>query len=146
MYKELETRLRKTIIREWIIARRMIMVKDLTVTLQDRPGTLADLGETLGKAGINVEGICATTKNNEGVVHILVEDSSGARHALEAKGIKVTAEREVLVKEIKDRPGALGEVARKLANAGVNIEVIYLATKTRLVIGVDNLEKAKSVI
>ncbi len=122
------------------------MVKDLTVILQDRPGTLADMGEILGKAGINIEGICATTKNGEGAIHILVEDSTGARQALKAKGIEVTTEREVLVKEIEDRPGTLGEVARKLANAGINIEVVYLTTKTRLVIGVDNLEKARSAI
>ena len=122
------------------------MVKDLTVVLQDRPGTLADMGEILGKAGINIEGICATTFRGEGAIHILVEDSAGARQALEAKGIEVTAEREVLVKEIEDRPGILGEVARKLANAGVNIELVYLATKTRLIIGVDNLEKARSAI
>ena len=122
------------------------MVKDLTVILQDRPGTLADMGEILEKAGVNIEGICATTKNGEGAIHILVEDSAGARQALKAKGIEVTAEREVLVKEIEDRPGTLGEVARKLANAGVNIEVAYLTTKTRLVIGVDNLEKARSAI
>ena len=122
------------------------MVKDLTVILQDRPGTLADMGEILGKAGINIEGICAATYKGEGAIHILVEDSAGARQALKAKGIEVTAEREVLVKEIEDRPGTLGEVARKLANAGVNIEVAYLTTKTRLVIGVDNLEKARSAI
>ena len=122
------------------------MVKDLTVILQDRPGTLADMGEILGKAGINIEGICATTYKGEGAIHILVEDSAGARQALKGKGIEVTAEREVLVKEIEDRPGTLGEVARKLANAGVNIEVVYLTTKTRLVIGVDNLEKARSAI
>ena len=122
------------------------MVKDLTVILQDRPGTLADMGEILGKAGINIEGICATTYKGEGAIHILVEDSAGARQVLEAKGIEVTAEREVLVKEIEDRPGILGEVARKLANAGVNIELVYLATKTRLIIGVDNLEKARSAI
>ena len=122
------------------------MVKDLTVILQDRPGTIADMGEILGKAGINIEGICATTFRGEGAIHILVEDSAGARQALEAKGIEVTAEREVLVKEIEDRPGILGEVARKLANAGVNIELVYLATKTRLIIGVDNLEKARSAI
>jgi len=122
------------------------MVKDLTVILTDRPGTLADMGEILGKAGINIEGICATTYKGVGAIHILVEDSAGARQALKAKGIEVTAEREVLVKEIEDRPGILGEVARKLANAGVNIELVYLATKTRLIIGVDNLEKARSAI
>ena len=122
------------------------MVKDLTIILQDRPGTLADMGEILGKAGINIEGMCATQCQDKGIIHILVEDSAGARQALKAKGIEVTTEREVLVKEIENRPGTLGEVARKLANAGVNIELVYPATKTRLVIGVDNLEKARSAI
>lgn len=122
------------------------MVKDLTVILQDRPGTLADMGEVLGKAGINIEGMCAIQCQDKGIIHILVEDSVGARQALEAKGIEVTTEREVLVKELENRPGALGEVARKIADAGVNIELLYLTTNTRLVIGVDNLEKARSAI
>ncbi|HEY60532.1 MAG TPA: ACT domain-containing protein [Anaerolineae bacterium] len=122
------------------------MAKDLTVIMEDRPGTLADMGEVLGNAGINIEGMCATTNKGEGVIHILVEDSAGTRKALEAKGVKVSAEREVVVVDIEDRAGALGEIARKLANAGVNVELVYLATKTRLVIGVDDLEKARSAI
>jgi hypothetical protein len=124
----------------------MIMLKDMTVILQDHPGTLADMGETLGKAGINIEGICAATYKGESAIHILIEDSAAARQALKAKGIDVVAERDVLVKQIEDHPGALGEVARKLANAGVNIELVYLTTKTRIVIGVDDLEKARAVI
>ena len=55
-------------------------------------------------------------------------------------------EREVLVVDVDDRAGALGEIARKLSDAGVNIELFYLATTTRLVIGVDDLKKARSVI
>jgi len=122
------------------------MVKDLTVLLESRPGTLADMGETLGKAGVNIEGICGAIYKGESAIHILVEDPAGAREALKAKGIEVTAEREVLVNEIVDRPGALGEVARKLADAGVNIDLIYLTTKTKVVFGVDNLEKARSAL
>ncbi len=122
------------------------MAKDLTVILQDHPGTLADMGEILGKAGINIEGICGTKFQNGASIHILVEDAAAAREALEARGLRVSAEREVLVKEIEDRPGAMGEIARKLADAGVNLEVIYLTTKSRLVIGVNDIEKARTVI
>lgn len=122
------------------------MVKDLTIILEDRPGTLADMGETLGNAGINMEGMCAVTYDGGSAVHILVGDPAGARQALEAKGIKVPAERDVLVMDIDDHPGALGVLARKLANAGVNIELVYLATKTRLVLGVDDLKKAQEAL
>ena len=120
------------------------MAKDLVVVLEDRLGTLADMGEALGNANINIEGICAVTFKGGAAVHILVEDSAAAKKALEEKGIKVSSEREVLVLDIEDRPGALGEIARKLADNDVNIELAYLASKIRLVVGVDNIEKAQS--
>jgi hypothetical protein len=122
------------------------MMKDLTVILEDRPGTLADMGEALGKAGINIEGVSGFPSEGKGVMHVLVEDAAAARRALEEVGIEVGDEREVLVLEIEDRPGALGEVGRRIANAGVNIELVYLATNTRLVIGADDLEKARAVV
>lgn len=119
-------------------------MKDIVVILEDRPGTMADMGEILGAWRINIVGICATTHNGEGMIHLLVEDPAGARKALEASGIKVLAERDVLVLDINDRAGALGEITRKIADAGVNIELVYLAANTRLVVGVDDLEKAKA--
>lgn len=122
------------------------MTKDLTVILLDHPGTLAEMGAVLGEKGINIDGMCAVTSQGEGLIHILVADAAAARQALEAKGIQITAEREVLVREVEDRPGALGQIARKLADAGVNIELVYLAAGTKLVIGVDDLEKAKTAI
>jgi hypothetical protein len=122
------------------------MAKDLTVILEDRPGRLADMGEALGKAGINIEGACGITCEGEGITHILVEDAAAARRVLKGIGIEVGEEREVLVLEIEDRPGALGEIARRLANAGANIEVGYLATNARVVIGVDDLKKARAAV
>jgi len=122
------------------------MAKDLTVILKDRPGTLADLGEALGNAGINMGGMCGFPSEGKAVIHILVEDGAGARRVLENAGLEVSGEREVLVLEVEDRPGAFGDIARKIANAGVNINLAYLATKTRLVIGADNLAKAQSAL
>jgi hypothetical protein len=122
-----------------------IMAKDLTLTLEDRPGTLADMGEVLGKAGINIEGLCGFTSQGKGVIHVLVEDAAAARKALEAAKIHVQEERDALVLNIADRPGEFGRLSRKIANAGVNINLSYLATNTRLVLGVDNLDKALSV-
>ncbi len=120
------------------------MAKDLTVILENRPGTLADLGEALGGAGINLDAFCGFPSEGKGVIHILVEDGSGARSALEAAGLQVEVEREVLLFEAEDRPGMLGETMRKLANAGVNVDLLYKATQTQLVIGADDLEKAKA--
>ena len=122
------------------------MAQDLTVILEDRPGTLADLGEALGKAGINIDGMCGFPSEGKGVIHILVEDATGARSALEGAGIEVGAEREVLVVETDDRPGAFGEIARKIANEGVNFDLVYMATNTRIVVGTNDMEKTRSAL
>ncbi|MFV2045709.1 MAG: ACT domain-containing protein [Anaerolineales bacterium] len=122
------------------------MAKDLTVILEDRPGTLADMGQALGNAGINIDGWCGFPCEGKGVIHILVEDAAGARSALEDGGMQVTREREVFVLDIEDRPGVFGEIARKIADAGVNFDLGYLATNTRLVIGADDLEKAQAAL
>ena len=122
------------------------MAKDLTVILEDRPGTLADMGEALGKAGINIEGCCGFRSEGKGVIHILVEDVVAARRELQQAGLEVRGEREVLVLEVEDRLGALGDVTRRIAKAGVNVDLIYLAANTRLVIGADDLHKARAAV
>jgi hypothetical protein len=104
------------------------------------------VGEALCKAGVNIEGICGMTVEGKGIIHVLVQDAVKARRALEANHIHVSGELEVLGSEIEDRPSVLGIIARRLANAGVNVHLAYLATSTRLVIGVDDLEKARPVI
>ncbi|MDQ7800222.1 MAG: amino acid-binding protein [Armatimonadota bacterium] len=122
------------------------MPKDLQVELLDRPGTLARLGEALGRAGVNIEGFCGVPFQGKGRIHVLVEDAAAARRALEEAGIPVVAERDVLVVDVVDQPGTLGSVARKLADAGVNIDWAYLATRTRLVLAVSDLDRARSVL
>ncbi|MCH8095371.1 MAG: amino acid-binding protein [Chloroflexi bacterium] len=122
------------------------MAKDLTVVLDNRPGTLADLGEALGEAGINLDAMCAFPCEGKGVIHILVEDAGKARSALENAGLTVESERDVLLFEAEDRPGMLGETMRKLADAGVNVDLLYKATQTKLVIGADDLEKAQATL
>ncbi len=122
------------------------MAKDLTVILEDRPGTAADMGEALGKAGVNIEGGCGFPIEGRGVIHILVEDAVAARRALQQAGLEVRDERQVLVLEIEDRPGVMGNISRRIAKAGVNIDLMYLATNNRMVIGVDDIDKARAAI
>jgi hypothetical protein len=76
----------------------------------------------------------------------LVADPTPAFEALQDAGIKIASEQEVIVLDIEDRPGALGEVARKLGDAKVNLTTVYLATNTRLVLGADNLAEAKAAL
>jgi hypothetical protein len=123
-----------------------MMAKDLMVSLEDRPGTLAEMGEKLGKAGVNMGGMCAVADAGKGIIHILVEDSAAARGALEAAGIMVEFERDVLVTDVADNPGELGKIARKIADVGVNIDLVYLTTKGKLVLGVSDIEKAKAAL
>ncbi len=124
-------------------------MRDLTVILKNQPGMLADMGEALGKMGINMEGLCGFPLKGEGIIHILVEDETTARWALEEAGFQVRAVREVLVLDIGHivgKPGTGGKLARKIGDAGVNIDLIYFAENNRIVLGVDNLDKARAAL
>jgi hypothetical protein len=122
-------------------------MKDLTVILEDRPGTLGDLGEATGRAGINIEGVSGTTEGGQGVIHILVDDAHATRAALSDAGVEIRGESDVLVLDVEDRPGTMGEVARRLGNAGVNIELAYTTFGgVRLVLGVDDVDKARAAL
>ncbi len=122
------------------------MAYDLTIQLEDRPGSLADLAETLGNAGINIEGLFGASKHTGDVIHVLVLDAAGARQILDAAGFPVLAEREVMAIPVEDRPGVLGIICRQLHAVDVNIDLIYLATNNRLVLGVDDLEKLRKAL
>jgi hypothetical protein len=125
------------------------MATDLTVVLQDRPGELARVGGATGSAGVNVQGMCAMTGEGRGVIHLLVDDADASRahKALEDAGLGVADDREVLVIDIQDRPGSLGEVARALGDANVNIEFAYTTFGgVKLVVATDDMDSARSVL
>jgi hypothetical protein len=122
------------------------MPTDLTVILEDRPGTLAEMGEALGKSGVNMEGLCGFPSEGKGVIHVLADDAGAAAKALAETGLQVRGQRDVLVLDIDDRPGAFGEICRKIADAGVNVDLCYLATNTRVVLGADDLDKARAAL
>jgi hypothetical protein len=125
------------------------MPTDLTVVLTDEPGQLAKLGGATGAAGINIQGLCAFTGEGRGIIHVLVPDRDAARaaKALEEAGMGVADRRPVLVVDIEDRPGSLGELARELAEAGVNIELLYTTYGgVRVVIATDDLESARAAL
>jgi hypothetical protein len=119
------------------------MGRDLTVRLTaDRPGELAKVIETLSRSGVNIEGVTEV----EGLVHVLARDPSAARSALRAGGYIIEGELEVLVLPMSDRPGELSMVMQRLAEAGVNLRFVYLATETRVVVGVDDISRARAAV
>jgi ACT domain len=90
----------------------------------------------MAAAGLNIEGMFGLYAGGVGIDHVLVEDVEAARHVLAEAGFDMGPERDVLVLELEDRPGALAEVTRRIADAGVDVDLIYLASRTRLVLGV----------
>src|SRR5205809_3610737 len=121
-------------------------MKDLSIALENRPGALADMGEALGRAGVSVEGGGAWVVDGKGAAHFLFGDGGAARRALEAAGVQVLAEREVLVQRLRqDAPGQLGLLTRRVAEAGVNIEVLYSDHEHRLILVVDDLARGREV-
>ena len=125
------------------------MPTDLTVILDDRPGELARLGEIMGEGGVNIRGLAAFTGEGRGVIHLLLDDDVAARAVEELRrdGMGIADEREVLVVDVDDRPGSLGELARELAEANVNVDLAYTTFGgMKIVIVTDDLENARTAL
>jgi hypothetical protein len=121
-------------------------MKDLSLRLENRPGALAELGEALGRAGVSIEGGGAFSVGESGVAHFLVADAAAARAVLAAAGIELLADRDVLVQRLDQaEPGQLGKICRRMAEAGVNIEVLYSDHENRLILVVDDWDGGKRV-
>lgn len=123
-------------------------MRDLTIVLDDVPGSLARLGNVLGEAGVNIEGGCAITDAVGTIAHILVSDPSRARGLLEANGFEVKEELEAISFYVSgdDRPGIIGRYAGRIAEAGVNIERMYLASGSRLAFVTDDNARARAAV
>jgi hypothetical protein len=125
------------------------MAYDVTVILDDRPGELARIGEVAGAAGVNIDGFAAFTGEGKGVVHVLVDDDllEKLQDAYTDAGMPVADTREVFVVNVANEPGALGEVARRLADAHVNIDLAYTTFGgVRMVFCTDDVRVAREAL
>jgi hypothetical protein len=116
------------------------MSRNMTVRLkEDRPGAFSAVAEALSAGGVNIEGVTQM----DGVVNVLVPDGAVARRALESAGLQIEGESDPVVVKLEDRPGELAGVTKRLANAGVSLRVVYLATNTRVVFVADDPDRAR---
>lgn len=124
------------------------MLEEIIVTIaEDRPGILADIGEVLGRADVNIETLSASDYNGQGVIHLVVDDGEEAAEVLKANGFEVETTRPVLTTTLDDRPGELGRYCRRLSDSGVMISSAYVAKRssgeTELIVAVDDLDAAE---
>jgi len=104
------------------------------------------MGEALADAGVSIEGGGAWVVNGRGIAHFLVDDVPRACAALEAAGITVVEVREVVVQRLQQAvPGQLGRLTRRMAEGGVNIEVLYSDHDHQLILVVDNIDRAREI-
>ncbi len=117
---------------------------EFQVSLEDKPGSLAWLGSVLGEADVNFEAIEGRSGRGVSVVHFVASDTEAAAAALEESGIPYS-KREVVVVNVLDQPGALGDVALVMSEAGINIDCVYVTVRGDVVLGVDDVEGAAQV-
>ena len=119
------------------------------VNMENRPGTLADLGTALGERSINISGLAGVSWDNAGSIAIVTNDDAGTRSVLEEREIEYR-DVEVVSASLEDRPGSLGEIARRLANRGINIEVVMptgvQGGRISVAFGVDDPAAAREVL
>jgi len=121
-------------------------MQDLAIRLDNVPGSLGRMGEALGRAGLSIEGGGAWVVGGQGMAHFLFADGAAARRALEEGGIEVLAVRDVVVQRLAQAmPGQLGMLTRRMADAGVNIEVLYSDHEHRLILVVDDIARGRAV-
>ena len=121
-------------------------MKDIEIILPNKPGTLALMGETLGKNKISLEGGGVFQNGEHSIAHFLVEEADRAKEVLAQVQIQVTSINEVIIQKLRqDVPGQLGMFCRRMADANINILVQYSDHANQLILIVDDYEKAKQV-
>jgi hypothetical protein len=114
------------------------MAREITVRLADRPGSLARFGEVMGQAGVNIEGLMVVSRGGQSTVQFVADDPATAEGALDLAGLPHSA-RDVLIVDVLNAPGALGDIALVMAHAGINIESAYARADGKVVFAVDDL-------
>ena len=123
------------------------MAIDLVIDIENTPGALAQVAQAISDAGVNIAAATCLGPGDRAELHILVKHAEAARHALAiSHGVAITREREVVVIDVEDRPGVLADLTRKIARAGVDLDLVYIATRNRVVFGAADLDALRAAL
>ncbi len=122
------------------------MAVDLVIDVENTPGALARVATAISDAGVNIAAATFVGPGDRAEIHILVPHAEAAKHALAISHVAVTGERQVVVVDVEDRPGVLADLTRKVAQAGVNLDLVYVATRNRIVFGAEDLPALRAAL
>src|SRR5579871_5482907 len=119
---------------------------DLVIDIENTPGSLAKVAAAISDAGVNLSSATCLGADGRAELHILVPHPEAAKHALAISALAVTREREVVVVDVHDRPGELADLTRQIARAGVDLDLVYVATHNRVVFGSPDLPALQAAL
>jgi hypothetical protein len=122
------------------------MAFDLVIDIENTPGTLAQVAAAISDAGVNIAAATCIGSAERAELHILVPHAEAAKHSLAISHLGVTREREVVVVDVEDRPGVLADLTRTIAQAGIDLDLVYVATRNRVVFGAADLAALRAVL
>jgi hypothetical protein len=122
------------------------MAFDLVIDVENTPGALAAVAAAVSDAGVNLAAATCMGAGDRAELHILVPHPEAAKHSLAISHLAVTREREVVVVDVEDRPGVLADLTRKIARAGVNLDLVYVATRNRVVFGAGDVVALRAAL
>ena len=122
------------------------MAYDLVIDIENTPGALAEVAAAISDAGVNIAAATCVGPGERAELHILVPHAEAAKHALAISHLSVTRQREVVVVDVEDRPGVLADLTRKIAKAGVDLDLVYVATQNRVVFGASDLVALRDAV
>jgi hypothetical protein len=122
------------------------MPVDLVIDIDNTPGALAEVAAAISDAGVNIAAATCVGPGERAELHILVPHAGAVRHLLGISHVAVTREREVVVVDVEDRPGVLADLTRRIARAGVDLDLVYVATRNRVVFGSPDLDGLKAAL
>jgi hypothetical protein len=119
---------------------------DLVIDIENSPGSLAEVAAAISDAGVNIAAATCIGAGERAELHILVPHAGAAKHSLAISHVAVTREREVVVVDVEDRPGVLADLTRRIAKAGVDLDLVYVATRNRVVFGAEDLDALRAAL
>ncbi|MCD6014257.1 MAG: hypothetical protein K0R88_341 [Solirubrobacterales bacterium] len=119
---------------------------DLVIEIENTPGQLARVAAAISDAGVNIAAATCVGAGERAELHVLVPHAEAAKHSLAISHVAVSREREVMVVDVEDRPGVLADLTRRIARAGVNLDLVYVATRNRVVFGATDFAALRSAL